>query len=131
MWNLILNNGFRLVGLRPCGFLSTQFVGVFHLKILCLIAYLFIISYILVDEIDKLFYSLASLLLRWFGWLSWRLWLLFLTNYCFSLTTLRIFFNWLVGIVIEFVRLVILVVIVIPNISQYTFQVLIIIVFYL
>ena len=59
--NLISNNGFRLVGLRPRGFLSSQFMGVFHVKILCLIAYLFIIAYILVHDIGKLFYWLVIL----------------------------------------------------------------------
>ena len=51
---MISNNGFRLVGLRPHGFSSPWFVGVFHVKILCVIAYLFIIAYILIDDIDNL-----------------------------------------------------------------------------
>ena len=42
MCNLISNSGFRLVGLRPSGFLSPLFVGVVHIKILCLIAYFFL-----------------------------------------------------------------------------------------
>ena len=40
--DLISNSGFRLIGLRPRGFLSSQFIRVFHVKILCLIIYLFI-----------------------------------------------------------------------------------------
>ena len=52
--NLISNSGFRLVGLRPSDFLSPLFVGVFHIKILCLIAYLFIPAYIVIDDISNL-----------------------------------------------------------------------------
>ena len=53
--NLISNSGFRLVGFKSRGFLFPQFVEVFHVKILYFIAYLFITTYILVDDIDKNF----------------------------------------------------------------------------
>ena len=44
-----------MVGLRPRGFLSPKFVGVFHIEISCLIAYLFFITAdILVDDINYL-----------------------------------------------------------------------------
>ena len=52
---MISNSGYRFEGLRSHGFLSPRFVGVFHIKILCLIAYLFITAYIMIDDLDKLF----------------------------------------------------------------------------
>ena len=116
---MISNSGYRLVGLRPSGFLSPLFVGVFHIKILCLIAYFFISTYILIDDISNL---MIDWLVDYQGY-----WVSYLggcgcytyNQLLFSLTTLKISFDWFVGIVIEFVRLVIKLVIVIPNLSIY------------
>ena len=93
MCNLISNNGFRLVGLRPSGFLYPLFVGVFHIKILCLIAYFFISTYILMDDISNLMIDwLVDYQGYWVSYLGGSGCYTY-NQLLFSLTTLKISFD--------------------------------------
>ena len=118
---MISNSGFWLIGLRPHGFfLSPQFVCVFHVKIFvpyCIfiwyyvwIAYNGLIYFNLIScggFLKGLYLFLHIFVLKILNILYW------LVNFGYLVVVIPITNYWFVGIIIEFVRLVILIVIII------------------
>ena len=71
----------------------------------------------MIDDLDKLYDWLVNWLLRLLSGYLGGYGCYTNNQLLLSLTSLRISFDWFVEIVIEFVRVIILVIIIIPNIS--------------